>query len=151
MSQAALAFGAAMAALGSAPAGRPARAGETAGGRRATDRLDGDGNVIPDEDDTGDNRGTTGTTTRGTKVAKERPTQNGVTRQSPGSVGDKLWTAYDQHGGNPTLVEARALAKSLSLNETSASLALYQWRKFHGYGRTATEQPVAASTNQTAQ
>lgn len=139
LSKAAMAFGAAaLSALGNTD--RPGRAGDAVGGRRATDNADG-----AQDDTTGTQGGNTGTTTKGTKVQKERPTQNGVTRQSPGSVGDKLWTAYDNHGGNPTLVEARALAKSLKLNETSASLALYQWRKFHGLGKTEQAAPAPAA------
>lgn len=72
------------------------------------------------------------TPTAGLKIQKDRPEQNGIRRQSAGSVGDKLWALYDQAGPEVTLEQAKALAEAAGLSKTSAAIALYNWRKFHG-------------------
>ena len=64
--------------------------------------------------------------------------QNGAHRQKAGSVGDKLWTLYKNHPTkNPSKAEAEALASANGLNVTSAGIALYNYRKFHGFGTVA--------------
>lgn len=139
VSKAASAFGAAaLAALSVARPPHPPRAGGPTGGRRATDPKNGGAparTAAPAQPAAKSAK----TATKGTTVSKERPTQHGVTRMSPGTVGDKLWTGFDKHGGNPSLSEAKAIAAKLGLNETSGALALYQWRKFHGLGKPASE------------
>lgn len=72
------------------------------------------------------------TPTSGLKIQKDRPVQNGVSRQSAGSVGDKLWSLYDAAGPEVTLEQAKNLAVQAGLSPTSAAIALYNWRKFHG-------------------
>jgi hypothetical protein len=72
------------------------------------------------------------TPTSGLKIQKDRPEQNGVRRQSAGSVGDKLWTLYDAAGKDVTLEQAKAMAMAAGLSPTSAAIALYNWRRFHG-------------------
>lgn len=68
----------------------------------------------------------------GLKIQKDRPEQNGVRRQSAGSVGDKLWAIYDAVGSDITLEQAKAAAVAAGLSATSAAIALYNWRKFNG-------------------
>lgn len=72
------------------------------------------------------------TPTAGLKIQKDRPLQNGVRRQSAGSVGDKLWALFDAAGPAVTLEQAKALATEANLSPTSAAIALYNWRKFNG-------------------
>lgn len=72
------------------------------------------------------------TPTAGLRIQKDRPAQNGIRRQSAGSVGDKLWSLYDAAGHAVTLEQAKALAVEAGLSATSAAIALYNWRKFHG-------------------
>lgn len=73
------------------------------------------------------------TSASGLKIEKDRPMQNGVQRQSKGSVGDKLWALYDSIGPTCTLLQAKAMAEAHGLSTTSAAIALYRWRKFNGY------------------
>lgn len=73
------------------------------------------------------------TSTTGLKIEKDRPTQNGVTRMSTGTVGQKLFALFDQVGPECTLVQAKAVAVAAGLSATSAAIGLYQWRKFNGY------------------
>lgn len=68
----------------------------------------------------------------GLKIQKDRPEQNGVRRQSAGSVGDKLWAIYDAAGPDITLEQAKAAAVAAGLSATSAAIALYNWRKYNG-------------------
>jgi hypothetical protein len=80
------------------------------------------------------------TPTSGLKIQRDRPEQNGIRRQSAGSVGDKLWALYDKIGPTCTLEQAKQAATDAGLSTTSAAIALYNWRKFNGIasGRTAT-------------
>lgn len=81
------------------------------------------------------------TPTAGLRIQKDRPEQNGVRRQSAGSVGDKLWALYDAAGPAITLEQAKKLAQDAGLSTTSAAIALYNWRKFHGIAsRTTAKQ-----------
>lgn len=73
------------------------------------------------------------TSTTGLKIEKDREERNGVVRQSKGSVGDQLWALYDSIGKDCTLLQAKAMAEAHGLSVTSAAIALYRWRKFHGY------------------
>lgn len=68
----------------------------------------------------------------GLRIQKDRPEQNGVRRQSSGSVGDRLWAIYDAAGADITLEQAKAAAIAAGLSPTSAAIALYNWRKFNG-------------------
>lgn len=72
------------------------------------------------------------TPTAGLKIQKDRPMQNGIRRQSAGSVGDQLWALYDAAGPDLSLEHAKNLAAGAGLSTTSAAIALYNWRKFHG-------------------
>lgn len=73
------------------------------------------------------------TSTTGRKIQKDRPEQNGIKRQSAGSVGDRLWSLFDSIGKDCTLMQAKAMAEAHGLSTTSAAIALYRWRKFNGY------------------
>lgn len=73
------------------------------------------------------------TSTTGLKIQKDRPEQNGIKRQSAGSVGDRLWALFDSIGKDCTLMQAKAMAEAYGLSTTSAAIALYRWRKFNGY------------------
>lgn len=77
------------------------------------------------------------TPTAGLKIQKDRPMQNGMRRQSAGSVGDKLWALFDAAGPAVTLEQAKALATDAGLSPTSAAIALYNWRKFNGIASRA--------------
>lgn len=70
-------------------------------------------------------------------IEADRATKHGVTRYSKGTVGDKLFTAFDKTGKGKelTLADARAAAAKAELNATSATIGFYQWRKFNGYGK----------------
>lgn len=72
------------------------------------------------------------TSTTGLRIQKDRPMHNGVQRQSAGSVGDQLWALYDKAGPEVTLPQAKALAAAAGLSQTSAAIALYNWRRFNG-------------------
>jgi hypothetical protein len=76
------------------------------------------------------------TPTAGLKIQKDRPEQNGMRRQSAGSVGDRLWALYDKAGPEVTLEQAKALAAGAGLSTTSAAIALYNWRRFNGIATT---------------
>lgn len=80
------------------------------------------------------------TPTSGLKIQRDRPEQNGIRRQSAGSVGDKLWALYDKIGPTCTLEQAKQAAADAGLSTTSAAIALYNWRRFNGIpsGRTQT-------------
>ena len=70
-------------------------------------------------------------------VATKQPVvvQNGKHRQRAGSVGDQLWTLYDnfygEHNVSPTVEQAKEMAGAKGLNLQSASIALVNWRKFN--------------------
>ena len=81
------------------------------------------------------------TPTSGLKIQRDRPEQNGIRRQSAGSVGDKLWSLYDAIGHDCTLEQAKQAATDAGLSTTSAAIALYNWRKFHG---SQSGRPVTA-------
>lgn len=57
--------------------------------------------------------------------------RNGVRCPDFDSVTGKLWLLYGKAGAGVTLTQARELALANGLNPTSASIALYNWRKFH--------------------
>jgi len=71
----------------------------------------------------------------GVRIQKDRPEQNGVRRMSPGTVGDRLWALFDAVGESVTLKQAREMGEANGMSPTSAGLALYQWRRFNGYGK----------------
>lgn len=61
--------------------------------------------------------------------------RNGVKHPAPGTVTARLWAAYDAKGTGTelTLAQAREAATAAGLNEKSAAIAFYSWRKYHGY------------------
>lgn len=64
---------------------------------------------------------------------KEPPVvRNGVRCPEYGTVTGQLWLLYGKAGAGVTLTQAKQLAKENGLNEASAAIALYNWRKFHG-------------------
>jgi hypothetical protein len=58
--------------------------------------------------------------------------RNGVRCPDHDSVTGKLWLLYGQAGAAVTLTQAKQLAEQNGLNPSSAAIALYNWRKFHG-------------------
>lgn len=59
--------------------------------------------------------------------------KNGVCYPVPGTVTSRLWTLFDTKGAELTLAQARALASDNGLNEKSAAIAFYGWRKYRGH------------------
>lgn len=73
----------------------------------------------------------------GYTIQKDRPEQNGVKRQSAGSVGDKLWTLFDTVGAALDIKGAKEMAEAANLSATSATIAFYNWKKFNGFTKAA--------------
>jgi hypothetical protein len=72
-----------------------------------------------------------GNTHKGYTIDKQRETRNGITRQSEGTVGGRIWAEFD---ANPSITskDLAAIAAKLDVNATSVSCAFYHWRKFNG-------------------
>ena len=62
-------------------------------------------------------------------------TKNGVKHPQPGTITARLWAAYDAKGTGKelTLSQAKEAAVHAGLNEKSAAIAFYSWRKYHGH------------------
>lgn len=86
-------------------------------------------------------------TSKGIKIQKDRPMQNGVKQPSAGSACRLVWDWLDSEvaaGRVPTVKSAKSdYAEKNGTNPNNASIEFYNWRKFNGIvGRTP---KVAAS------
>ena len=74
--------------------------------------------------------------TKGQKIEKDRPVQNGVQLPSSGTlcraVWDALSTMLSATGNVPTALEIKALGGNNSWNMNNVSIEYYRWRKFNG-------------------
>lgn len=61
--------------------------------------------------------------------------KNGIKHPQPGTITARLWAAYDAKGTGKelTLAQAKEAATGAGLNEKSAAIAFYSWRKYHGH------------------
>lgn len=57
--------------------------------------------------------------------------RNGLRYPDTGTVTERLWTLYSAAPEGLTVAGARELAKKARLNEHSAVIAFYNWRKFY--------------------
>jgi len=75
-------------------------------------------------------------TSKGLKIEKDRPTQNGVRQPSAGGLCRAVWDwcsdFYTDHAEPPTAKEVRAHAEAIGWNTNNASIEFYNWRKFNG-------------------
>jgi hypothetical protein len=72
------------------------------------------------------------TTLKNKGEAVEAVVRNGVRCPDYGTVTGSLWLLFAKAGAGTTLSQAKQLAKDNGYSETSAAIALYNWRKFHG-------------------
>jgi len=70
------------------------------------------------------------------KVRKPREERNGVKRPGPGGKCAAVWEYLDIYP-TATAKEMREMAASIGWNLNNTSIEYYQWRKFHGIGRSA--------------
>lgn len=71
----------------------------------------------------------------GTLKRSEEPViKNGIRHPQFGSTAGEMWLMFAEasKSGAVTLTRARELAEQRGMNPSSAGIALYKWRKFHG-------------------
>jgi hypothetical protein len=68
---------------------------------------------------------------RGHKIQKDRPCQNGVKRPSDGTQCAAVWELCDTLG-NPSAKDMRAQNDAMGWNMNNTLIELYNWRKFNG-------------------
>jgi hypothetical protein len=74
-------------------------------------------------------------TSKGVKIQKDRPTQNGVKMPSEGTLCRAVWDylqAEADHGRTPTAKSVKEYAPTVGWNPNNASIEFYNWRKFNG-------------------
>lgn len=79
--------------------------------------------------------------------------QNGIHRYRAGTVGDRIYTVYDnylaQHGVVPTLQQAITACEAVGIVKASASKGLSEWRRYNGYPLVGTPKVVASTLSLT--
>jgi hypothetical protein len=87
-------------------------------------------------------RSTRSTSTRGQKIEKERPTQNGVQQPSAGTLCRAVWdqlTTLMQYNLSstgaatvPSAQDIKKIGEEKGWNNNNVSIEYYRWRKFNG-------------------
>lgn len=94
--------------------------------------INADGGVHNDVEkpDAGERAAKSGTLKR----SEEPVIRNGIRHPQFGSTAGELWLMFAEasKSGAVTLTRARELAEQRGYNPSSAGIALYKWRKFHG-------------------
>jgi hypothetical protein len=74
-------------------------------------------------------------TSKGLKIQKDRPSQNGVRMPSEGGLCRAVWDYLQNecdHGRMPTAKDVKAYAATVGWNTNNASIEFYNWRKYNG-------------------
>ena len=88
----------------------------------------------------------------GYKIQKERLTQNGKTRHSPGTICGNIWDAFDalrKLHGVVIAADLPALIDSNGWNKNNVMCEFYAWRKFNGITGRQVRSAVAAPAAET--
>lgn len=89
---------------------------------------------------------------KGYKIQKERLTQNGKTRRSPGTICGNMWDAFDalrKLHGVVIATDLPALVDSNGWNKNNVMCEFYAWRKFNGITGRQVRSVVAAPAAET--
>lgn len=66
------------------------------------------------------------------KIEKGRPSQNGITKPSVGSICRAIWDALDEKESIPSFEDVRQLMVKHSWSRNTAFTQFQRWKQFHG-------------------